>query len=59
MAVIAEQCPDVRVAVLDISAETIRGWNSNDLPISDALIDCIDTIATGICPLSDLIGSNI
>ena len=33
MAVIAEQCPDVRVAVLDISAKTISRWNSHDLPI--------------------------
>lgn len=36
MAVIAKQCPDIKVTIVDINAERIAAWNSNnfdDLPI--------------------------
>ncbi|GLJ26937.1 hypothetical protein SUGI_0527340 [Cryptomeria japonica] len=33
MAVIALKCPDIEVAVLDISAARIAAWNSDQLPI--------------------------
>lgn len=33
MAVIAKQCPDCRVTVVDIDAERIRAWQSDRLPI--------------------------
>ena len=33
MAVIARQCPQVKITVVDISAERIAAWNSDDLPI--------------------------
>jgi UDPglucose 6-dehydrogenase len=33
MAVIAHQCPDVKVTVVDISEARIAAWNSDDLPI--------------------------
>eukprot|EP00522_Entomoneis_paludosa_P000575 CAMPEP_0172471118 /NCGR_PEP_ID=MMETSP1065-20121228/67651_1 /TAXON_ID=265537 /ORGANISM="Amphiprora paludosa, Strain CCMP125" /LENGTH=454 /DNA_ID=CAMNT_0013229205 /DNA_START=1008 /DNA_END=2372 /DNA_ORIENTATION=- len=33
MAVIAKQCPDIRVCVVDISQKQIDGWNGPELPI--------------------------
>ena len=33
MAVIADRCPDHRVTVVDINAERIAAWNSDELPI--------------------------
>ncbi len=33
MAVIADKCPEYRVTVVDINAERIAAWNSDDLPI--------------------------
>ena len=33
MAVIADKCPDLVVEVVDISAERIAQWNSDDLPV--------------------------
>jgi len=33
MAMIAKQCPDVRVHVVDINAERIAAWQSDELPI--------------------------
>mmetsp|Transcript_27584 Transcript_27584/g.40699 ORF Transcript_27584/g.40699 Transcript_27584/m.40699 type:complete len:475 (-) Transcript_27584:134-1558(-) len=33
MAVIAKNCPKIRVTVVDISQKQIDAWNSNDLPI--------------------------
>lgn len=33
MAVIADKCPDLRVTVVDINAERIAAWNSQQLPI--------------------------
>eukprot|EP00612_Vaucheria_litorea_P005112 CAMPEP_0171461728 /NCGR_PEP_ID=MMETSP0945-20130129/6056_1 /TAXON_ID=109269 /ORGANISM="Vaucheria litorea, Strain CCMP2940" /LENGTH=455 /DNA_ID=CAMNT_0011988125 /DNA_START=89 /DNA_END=1456 /DNA_ORIENTATION=- len=33
MAVIALNCPDIRVCVVDLSADQINAWNSDNLPI--------------------------
>ena len=33
MAMIALKCPDIRVTVVDINAQRIAAWNSNELPI--------------------------
>ena len=33
MAVIADKCPDCRIAVVDIDAARIAAWNSQELPI--------------------------
>ncbi|HOJ52594.1 MAG TPA: nucleotide sugar dehydrogenase [Syntrophales bacterium] len=33
MAVLADKCPDYRVTVVDINAEKIAAWNSDELPI--------------------------
>ncbi|MBP5544542.1 MAG: nucleotide sugar dehydrogenase, partial [Kiritimatiellae bacterium] len=33
MAMIALQCPDRKVTVVDINADRIAAWNSDDLPI--------------------------
>ena len=39
MAVIADKCPDIRVEVVDISAERIAQWNSDDLPVYEPGLD--------------------
>ena len=33
MAMIAQKCPDLTVAVVDLNQERIDAWNSDDLPI--------------------------
>ncbi|MBO7742226.1 MAG: hypothetical protein J6S21_06695, partial [Victivallales bacterium] len=33
MAVIADKCPDCRIAVVDIDERRIAAWNSDELPI--------------------------
>lgn len=33
MAMIARKCPDIRVTVVDINAERIAAWNSDELPV--------------------------
>jgi UDPglucose 6-dehydrogenase len=33
MAVIASNCPDIRVCVVDLSKEQIAAWNTDSLPI--------------------------
>jgi len=33
MAMIADKCPDIRVDVVDLNAERIAAWNSDELPI--------------------------
>ena len=33
MAVIAKQCPEICVTVVDINAKQIERWNSDSLPI--------------------------
>jgi len=39
MAVIADRCPDIRVEVVDISAERIAQWNSAQLPVFEPGLD--------------------
>jgi UDPglucose 6-dehydrogenase len=41
MAVIADRCPDVRVAVTDINSDRISAWNSESLPIYEPGLDVI------------------
>jgi UDPglucose 6-dehydrogenase len=39
MAVIADKCPHIRVEVVDISAERIAQWNSDELPVYEPGLD--------------------
>ena len=39
MAVIAAKCPQYKVTVVDINAEKIQAWNSDDLPIYEPGLD--------------------
>ncbi|CAH9084429.1 unnamed protein product [Cuscuta europaea] len=39
MAVIAYKCPDIEVAVVDISVQRISAWNSDQLPIYEPGLD--------------------
>ncbi|KAJ0776988.1 putative UDP-glucose 6-dehydrogenase [Helianthus annuus] len=39
MAVIAHKCPDIEVAVVDISVSRIAAWNSDQLPIYEPGLD--------------------
>ncbi|MDI9570244.1 MAG: nucleotide sugar dehydrogenase [Pseudomonadota bacterium] len=39
MAMIAAKCPDYRVTVVDINAQRIAAWNSEDLPIYEPGLD--------------------
>ncbi|HUI92639.1 MAG TPA: nucleotide sugar dehydrogenase [Chitinivibrionales bacterium] len=42
MAVIAAKCPDIKVTVVDVNAERIAAWESNNLPIYEpGLIDVV------------------
>ena len=41
MAVLAHQCPQYRVTVVDINAERIAQWNSDDLPVYEPGLDDI------------------
>ncbi len=33
MAMIAKQCPDIQVHVVDLNADRIDRWNSDELPV--------------------------
>ena len=39
MAIIAKNCPDIRVCVVDINATQIGAWNSPNLPIYEPNLD--------------------
>ena len=39
MSVIAKHCPEIRVAVVDLSQPRIDAWNSDDLPIYEPGLD--------------------
>jgi UDPglucose 6-dehydrogenase len=39
MAVIADKCPDIRVELVDLNAERIRRWNSDEIPIYEPGLD--------------------
>jgi hypothetical protein len=47
MAVIAKQCPDVTVTVVDMWAVRIAAWNSDELPIYEPGLDEIVKAARG------------
>ena len=43
MAMIASKCPDIRVNVVDLNAERIAAWNSDDLPVYEpGLLEIVD-----------------
>ncbi|MDF1657144.1 MAG: UDP-glucose 6-dehydrogenase [Verrucomicrobiales bacterium] len=48
MAMIANKCSDVRVEVVDINAERIAAWNSDQLPVYEPGLDEIVAQARGI-----------
>ncbi len=41
MAVIADQCPDLTVTVVDINAQRIAAWNSDKLPIYEPGLEAV------------------
>jgi UDPglucose 6-dehydrogenase len=44
MAVIALNCPDIRVCVVDLSQQQIDAWNTDDLPIYEpGLLEVVKT----------------
>ena len=45
--VIAQQCPDIRVTVVDKSQERIAAWNSSQLPIYEPGLDQVVTECRG------------
>jgi UDPglucose 6-dehydrogenase len=47
MAVIADQCPDLKVTVVDIDPKRIAAWNSADLPIYEPGLDEVIRRARG------------
>ncbi len=47
MAMIASKCPDIQVRVVDINAERIAAWNSEELPIFEPGLDEIVKPARG------------
>lgn len=45
MAMIAVKCPEHKVIVVDINAERIAAWNSNELPIYEpGLLELVDSV---------------
>ena len=51
MSVIASNCPDIRIDVVDINAERIKAWNSDDLsnlPIFEPGLDKIIKKCRGV-----------
>jgi len=47
MAMIAKKCPDVQVMVVDINAERIAAWQSDELPIYEPGLDEVVEAALG------------
>jgi UDPglucose 6-dehydrogenase len=47
MAVIASNCPEIEVVVVDINEARIAAWNSDDLPIYEPGLDEIVKAARG------------
>eukprot|EP00617_Octactis_speculum_P025235 CAMPEP_0185749922 /NCGR_PEP_ID=MMETSP1174-20130828/8623_1 /TAXON_ID=35687 /ORGANISM="Dictyocha speculum, Strain CCMP1381" /LENGTH=498 /DNA_ID=CAMNT_0028426231 /DNA_START=25 /DNA_END=1521 /DNA_ORIENTATION=+ len=45
MAIIADNCPDIKVTVVDLSAKQIAAWNSNKLPIFEpGLMEVVERV---------------
>ena len=47
MSVIADRCPDIRVTVVDMNAERIAAWNSDNIPIFEPGLDAVVKRARG------------
>jgi len=47
MAMIAKKCPDVQVVVVDINADRIAAWQSDELPIYEPGLDEVVKVALG------------
>lgn len=47
MSVIADRCPDIRVTVVDMNAERIAAWNSDNIPIFEPGLDAVVQRARG------------
>lgn len=47
MAMIASKCPDIRVEVVDLNAERIAAWNSDELPVYEPGLDEVVRSARG------------
>lgn len=47
MAVIAQQCPDIAVHVVDVNPQRIEAWNSGQLPIYEPGLDQVVRAARG------------
>ncbi len=47
MAMIAKQCPDIAVHVVDLNAQRIAAWNSNELPVYEPGLDDVVREARG------------
>ncbi len=47
MAMIAKQCPDIQVHVVDLNAKRIAGWNSDVLPVYEPGLDEVVREARG------------
>ncbi|RME68863.1 MAG: nucleotide sugar dehydrogenase, partial [Verrucomicrobia bacterium] len=47
MAMIAKKCPDIEVTVVDINAERIAAWNSDNLPVFEPGLDEVVREARG------------
>ena len=48
MAVIAKHCPDHRIVVVDINAEKIAAWQSDQLPIYEPGLEEVVLEARGV-----------
>ncbi len=47
MAVIAKNCPEHRVTVVDLDEERIAAWQSDDLPVYEPGLDAVVSVARG------------
>lgn len=47
MAMIAKQCPDIEVTVVDINEARINAWNSDELPVFEPGLDAVVREARG------------
>lgn len=47
MAMIAKQCPDITVTVVDINAQRVDAWNSGELPVFEPGLDDVVREARG------------
>jgi UDPglucose 6-dehydrogenase len=47
MSVIADRCPDIRVTVVDMNADRIAAWNSENIPVFEPGLDAVVKRARG------------